>query len=143
MDASNLHFRLMLQQYETQLVVARRLSRYRRAKLIQSGYTPPDPQRQRKAIVLRVARELYGLLLSTGTDNPMVETITEKLSAALEVNVVLTYLAPMPFMDEHLRFMRQGEGENAPLVPLSQADQMKAMHLLWKFTLETVDESML
>ncbi len=142
MDASNLHFRLMLQQYETQLVVARRLSRYRRAKLMQAGYTPPDPQRQRRAVVLRVARELYGLLLSTGTDNPMVESITEKLSATLGMKIVLTYLAPMPFMDEHLRFMRHGESEDAPLVPLSPPEQMAAMHLLWKATLETVDESM-
>ncbi len=142
MDASNLYYRLMLQHYETQLLVARRLSRYRRARIMQAGYTPPDPERQRKAVVNRVARELYGMILSTGSDNPIVETITEKLSLALGGRVIMTYLAPMPFREEHLRIMRQNEDESRPPVPLSQAEHIKALHLLWKVTLEAVDDNM-
>ncbi len=144
MQSKSLHTRIMLQQYELQLLTARRLARHRRNQRLDEGedIKPTlDPSVSRKLVVQRVARELYDTLLSTGSENPMVETIVKKLSAALGTKVLFQYPTPSPLQDEHLRLLRAPEeGESLPM-PLSEEENMEALHLLWKIVLTTVEES--
>ncbi len=144
MIANNLHTRLMLQQYKLQLLTARRLARHRRSQLLASGEeTPPpkDPKVQRARVVHQVARELYESLLSTGSDNPMVEDIVKQLGKALGSKVILQYPTPSPLHEEHLRLMREAKDEQRPLIPLDECENREALHILWEIVLRTVDKS--
>ncbi len=144
MLANSLHTRIMLQQYELQLLTARRLARHRHKQYMDAGQDSSmrlDPKEARKLVVQKVARELYETLLSTGTENPMVDTIVKKLSFALGTKVLLQYPTPSPMQEEHLRLLRAPEnGQDAP-VPLTEEENVKALHLLWAVVLKTVEES--
>ncbi len=142
MGTNNIQFRIMQKQYELQLLTARRLARYRRAQLQAMGEDSPDPSEQRKAAVLRVAQELYERLVFTGTDNPMVDDITEQLGTALGSEVLLTYPAPAPLRDEHLQLLLMPDNKEETPKPLSAEEETRALHLLWEITLKTVDKSM-
>ncbi len=142
MGNNNIQFRIMQKQYELQMLTARRLARYHRKRLQETGEDYPDPDEQREIAVKRVAQELYERLIFTGSDNPMVDDITEKLGTALGSDVVMTYPAPAPLREEHLRLLRMPDSKQQTPTPLSDAEQSKALHLLWKITLQTVDESM-
>ncbi len=134
-----LYTRMMVQQYQLQLTTARRLARFRRAR---DPEPPPDPSIQREQTVQRTAHELYETLLFTGTDNPMVDRITQKLSDMLGGTIRLSY--PLkPLGSEQLSFVRDSEDPANPPMRLSAAEQNIAMALLWDITLETVDESTL
>ncbi len=139
---TNLQNKLMQKHYELQLLTARRLARHRHKRMLELGLESPDPVEQRKLAVKRVAQELYERLIFTGSDNPMVDDITEKLGVAMGSDILLTYPAPAPLREEHLRLLRQPEDKQEPPTPLSEAEQAKALHLLWKITLQTVNDSM-
>ncbi len=144
MVASNLHTRLMLQQYKLQLLTARRLARHRRKQLLDVGEEaapPTDPKIQRARVVHQVARELYESLLSTGSENPMVEDIVQQLGKALGSKVILQYPTPSPLHDEHLRLMRESNGEKKSFIPLDDDENREALHMLWEIVLKTVDKS--
>ncbi len=144
MQAKTLHTRIMLQQYELQLLTARRLARHRHKQYASSGVDAPkrqDPKEARKVVVQRVARELYETLLSTGTENPMVDTIVKRLSYALGAKVLLHYPTPSPLQEEHLRLLLVPEDDSDAPVPLSAEENVKALHLLWAIVLKTVEES--
>ncbi len=144
MQTKNLHTRIMLQQYEVQLLTARRLARHRRKQRMEEGENAKptvDPSITRKLVVQRVARELYDTLLSTGSENPMVETIVKKLSAALGTKVLFQYPTPAPLQEEHLRLLRAPDaGESLPM-PFTEEENMEALHLLWEIVLTTVEEN--
>lgn len=130
--------RHMLQQYELQLLAARRLARFRRARRLAEGEGEPpvDPGVKRKAMVERVARELYDMMLFTGSDNPMVEKIRADLKHSVGGEVRFTY----PPGSGGLRMVREApEGAKA----LTQDEQAAALNSLWGLTLRAVDESML
>lgn len=137
MSGTTLHLRTMLQQYEKQLLAARRLARYRRAARLASGEDEPaiDPEVKRKAMVERVARELYERVIFTGSDNPVVEVIRSSLGKAVGGAVRFTY----PPGAERMRLVREGpSGNSAVSVP----DQEQAMKKLWEITVAEVDKSM-
>ncbi len=142
MGTNTIQFRMMHKHYELQLLTARRLARYRHKQMQETGEDRPDPEEQRKLAVMKVAKELYERLIFTGTDNPMVDDITEQLGTALGSEVLLTYPAPAPLRDEHLRLLRMPDNKQEPPTPLSDEDQTKALHLLWEITLKAVDKSM-
>lgn len=137
MSGTTLHLRTMLQQYEKQLLAARRLARYRRAARLASGEDDPpiDPEVKRKAMVERVARELYERVLFTGSDNPVVEDIRTSLGKAVGGPVRFTY----PPGTERMRLVREGPGGNSS-VPI--AEQEQALKALWDITVAEVDKSM-
>ncbi len=144
MQANTLHTRIMLQQYELQLLTARRLARHRHKQYVSNAEEAAprvDPKEARKLVVQRVARELYETLLSTGTENPMVDTIVKRLSFALGTKVLLQYPTPSPLQEEHLRLLRIPEEDPDAPVPLSEEENVKALHLLWAAVLKTVEES--
>lgn len=138
MSGTTLYLRTMLQQYEKQLLAARRLARYRRAARLASGEDEPtiDPEVKRKATVERVARELYERLIFTGSDNPVVEDIRANLGRVVGGNVRFTY----PPGAERMRLVREGPEGNTPV---SAPEQEEAMRSLWDITVQEVDKSML
>lgn len=138
MSGITLNLRLMVQQYETQLLAARRLARYRRARRLAEGEEEPriDPQVRRRAMVERVARELYEMILFTGSDNPVVDKIRERMTPIMGAKVRFTY----PAGSDKLSVVREdGEG----LRPLTPEEQERAQQALWHLTVRAVDESML
>lgn len=137
MSGTTLHLRMMLQQYEKQLLAARRLARYRRAARLAAGENEPtiDPEVKRKAMVERVARELYERVIFTGSDNPVVEDIRTSLGKAVGGAVRFTY----PPGAERMRLVREGPAGNNT-VPLLEQEQ--AMKKLWDITVAEVDKSM-
>lgn len=137
MSGTTLNLRAMLQQYEKQLLAARRLARYRRAARLASGETDPpiDPEVKRKAMVERVARELYERLIFTGSDNPVVEEIRTNLGKVVGGTVRFTY----PLGTDRMRLVREGPEGNTPV---SGPEQDKAMRSLWEITVAEVDKSM-
>lgn len=137
MSGTTLYLRTMVQQYEKQLLAARRLARYRRAARLASGEGEPaiDPEVKRKAMVERVARELYERVIFTGSDNPVVEDIRSILGKAVGATVRFTY----PPGAERMRLVREGpEGSHA----VSTQEQEQAMKKLWDITVAQVDKSM-
>ncbi len=142
MGTNNIQFKMMQKHYELQLLTARRLARHRRKRILESGEDFPDPNEQRKIAVKKVAQELYERLIFTGSDNPMVDDITEKLGQAMGSDILLTYPAPAPLREEHLRLLRLPDNKQEAPTPLSEDEQTKALHLLWKITLQTVNDNM-
>ncbi len=142
MGKNIIQYKMMQKHYELQLLTARRLARHRRKRLLELGEDMPDPNEQRKIAVKKVAQELYERLIFTGTDNPMVDDITEKLGQAMGSDILLTYPAPAPLREEHLRLLRLPDNKQEAPTPLSDEEQTKALHLLWKITLQTVNDSM-
>lgn len=142
MSGTTLYLRTMLQQYEKQLLAARRLARYRRAARLANGENEPtiDPEVKRKATVERVARELYERLLFTGSDNPVVEDIRNTLGRAVGHTVRFTY----PPGADRMRLVREGpQGSRAASLPLPEVEQEKAMKKLWDITVAEVDKTMI
>ena len=137
MSGITLHLRLMLREYETQLLAARRLARYRRARRLAEGEEEPriDPEVRRRAMVERVARELYEMIIFTGSDNPVVEKIRERLTPIMGGKVRFTY----PPGSDKLALVR--EDQQGPTA-MSAEEEQRAMQALWHLTLRAVDESM-
>lgn len=110
-DTTTARLRIMLQGYEQQLLAARRLARFRVRRRLAAGEDPrePDPLPKRHATVEQVARELYDMLLYTGSDNPVVEDIRQELSQELGREVHFTYPP-----DGSLCILGQGPTAQAP-----------------------------
>ncbi len=141
----NLQTRLMLQHYELQLMTARRLARHRRQQLLEAEEedTPPTPtpQEHRKRVVQQVARELYESMLSTGSENPMVEDIVQQLGRALGTQILLQYPTPGPLSEEHLRLLHVPEEGNGKPIPFGDKENRDALYKLWEIVLKTVEKS--
>lgn len=137
MSGITLNLRLMVQQYETQLLAARRLARYRRARRLAEGEDELriDPEVRRRAMVERVARELYEMIIFTGSENPVVDKIRDRLTPIMGAKVRFAY----PPGGDKLSFVREdAEGPR----PLNGEEEERAMQALWHVTLRAVDESM-
>ena len=136
-ETSTTQMRIMLQSYEQQLLAARRLARFRVRRLLAEGREPqdPDPSIKRRAYVEKVAQELYDSLIFTGSDNPVVEEIRLELGQAVGQDVQFTYPP-----GGRLRIV--GEGPDGPRA-LSEEEQRRTRHALWRITRQKVDQSML
>lgn len=136
-DTTSAQLRMMLQSYEQQLLTARRLARYRVRRRLSEGRDPndPDPSLKRRAYVEKVAQELYDTLIFTGSENPVVEDIRQELGKAVGREVRFTYPP-----GGRLRIV--GESPQGP-VPLSEEEQRRTRHALWRITRQKVDQSML
>jgi alkanesulfonate monooxygenase SsuD/methylene tetrahydromethanopterin reductase-like flavin-dependent oxidoreductase (luciferase family) len=125
----------MLFSYGRQLVTARRLARYRRAlRGAEEPVIPPEVKR--RALVERVAREIMENLLVSGSDNPVVDEIEQRLQEEFGAHLIFTY----PPMQLEIQVFR--EGPNGP-EEIAPAEKMNALDRLWEITLEIVDETML
>lgn len=136
-ETSTTQMRIMLQSYERQLLAARRLARFRVRRRLAEGQAPqdPDPSVKRRVCVEKVAQELYDSLIFTGSDNPVVEEIRQELGQTVGQDVQFTYPP-----GGRLRIV--GEGPDGPRA-LSEEEQLRTRHALWRITRQKVDQSML
>jgi hypothetical protein len=127
----------MLQSYEQQLLSARRLARLRVRRRLAEGLAPedPDPSIKRRLFVEKAARELYEILVFTGSENPVIEDIRAEFGKLLGKSVRFTY-------PPGERLSIAIEGPDGP-EPLSEAEQRRTRHLLWQVTRQLVEQSML
>ncbi|MDL2209863.1 hypothetical protein LJC26_03555, partial [Desulfovibrio sp. OttesenSCG-928-O18] len=116
----------------------RRLARHRQAMRIAGGFQPePDPEEKRRQMVGRVTSEIVENLLLTGSDNPIVIEVKERLNEALGEEVFFRY----PPGELDMLLFRLGEhGEEEIIAP---EEKGKIMGLLWSIAEQTVNETML
>lgn len=136
-ESHTARLRNVLREYEQQLLMARRIARFRAKKRLAEGLPPQDrdPSVQRRQYVESVARELYDHMIFTGSENPMVREIRRQLGLELKKEVRFSYPP-----GGQLCILAEHEGEWLPLEPL---EQKLAREALRRITSQKVDESML
>lgn len=126
----------MLAHYGKQLVSARRLARYE--NLIGRQMPPEDAAAlRRKAMVERITQEIVENLVFSGSENPIVTEVRQKLENRLGETIEFHY--PPGSLDYRI-FKRSPDGAREEITG-SQKDEF--MLALWNVTLETVDATML
>ena len=93
----------------------------------------PDPSVKRRAYVEKVAQELFDSLIFTGSDN--CGRNWPELGKAVGQDVQFTY-------PPGGRLCIVGQGPDGPR-PLSEEEQRRTRHVLWRITRRVVDQSML
>ncbi|MDR2503506.1 MAG: hypothetical protein LBD82_03870 [Deltaproteobacteria bacterium] len=92
MERQSFYTRHMLLQYGRQLISSRKLIRYQRLLGRERGYDPlPVPEEQRKLMVERITREVVDNLIFSGSENPVVLEVRDRLDAALGERLVFQY----------------------------------------------------
>ena len=137
MTTQTFYTRQMLLQYGRQLVAARRLARY--DQLLGRGQHRDDSESaavKRRAMIERISREVMENLIFSGSDNPIVKEVKERLTKAIGEELVFRY----PPADQDFKIFRQVEGEEKEV---AGAEKQRIMGQLWDVTLRTVDETML
>ena len=136
MTTHTFYTRQMLLQYGRQLVTARRLARYE--QLLGRGPRGDTASNaaKRQDMVERVAREIMENLIFSGSDNPTVQYVKERLTRELGEELIFRY----PPADQEFKIFRIKDGEEREL---SEAEKQRAMARLWQVTLHAVDETML
>ncbi|MDL2307742.1 hypothetical protein LJC48_06955 [Desulfovibrio sp. OttesenSCG-928-C06] len=138
MDTRSFYTRHMLLQYGRQLISSRRLSRYNQLMGLASGHEQlPAPDVQRRMMVDRISREVVENLIFTGSDNPVVQEVRQRLDDELDGK----YLFQYPPGEIDFRIMRQEE--DGSTVQVSSDEKHRIMGLLLDLTRETVSETML
>ena len=135
---SSYYMQHMLLQYGRQLTTARRLARHRQAMRLAAGYVPElSPEEKRKALVNRVTNEVVENLLLTGSDNPIVVAVKERLNEALGEEFFFRY----PPGELDMIIYRLGEhGEEEVTSPQEKG---RIMGALWHIAEQTVNDTML
>ena len=138
MTNASIHVRNMLRQYESQLLNARRLARYRMAlRLAQGDAEPLEPRAiRRRRLVEKVARELYEHLIFTGSENPVAESIRKDLCVSAGAHLQFQYTPG----EAALQLVREGSSGPEEVSPHEKA---RLLDTLWHITLAKVDETML
>lgn len=137
MTIHSFYTRQMLLRYSRQLVAARRLARYDRLLGRAAQADPHAASAKRRTMVERVAREIVEDLVLSGSDNPIVHEVRERLIKELGEEVKFSY----PPADLDIRIFRTSEdGEQIELLP---GEKQAVMGRLWDVTLRTVDATML
>ena len=127
----------MLLQYGRQLTTARRLARHNQAMRLLLGEAPStSPEVKRLAMVERVTSEVVENLLMTGSDNPVVYDVRQKLNDALGEEFSFRY--PPGELDMMI-FRETTEGP----VEISSEEKKHVLNTLWAVAKETVSQTML
>ncbi|MDL2314431.1 hypothetical protein LJC36_05575 [Desulfovibrio sp. OttesenSCG-928-C14] len=136
MDTRSYYTRRMLLQYGRQLISSRRLARYQQLLGLGRSEEGISPLEQRSLMVDRITREVIENLIFTGSTNPVVLEVKDRLKD--EFGDDLTFYYPPGSLD--FRIVR-GEGEEQKEV--SADEKRKIMEKLLDITHETVSCSML
>ena len=135
---SSYYMQHMLLQYGRQLTTARRLARHRQAMRLTAGYVPEfSPEEKRRQMVGRITSEIVDNLLLTGSDNPVVTEVKERLNEALGEEIIFRY---PPGELDMLVFRLNAESLEEEVEP---AEKGRIMGLLWQIAEETVCRTML
>jgi hypothetical protein len=127
----------MLLQYGRQLTIARRLARHRQIMGLAGGRGAGDPPEvRRNAMVERISAEIVDNLFLTGSDNPVVHEIRERLNNALGERFSFRY-PPGELTIQVFRERPTGPEEVSP------EEKNVIMERIWTITRETVDATML
>lgn len=128
--------RKVLDKYETQLQMARRMARYKVRQRLAQGLAPDDPDLSHKKEVFKasISQELFDSLLFYPDASPVVEEIREELSQALGVRIEFTY----PPGDT----LRLAVRENGHLRKLKDEEQRIARNVLRRITGEKVGNTL-
>lgn len=135
MNMSSSYMRNMLCQYSRQLVVSRRLARYHHL-LYQGMEQKISPQRRRRLIVERVAREIFENFLFTGSQSPVLDETRKELARAVGEDIIFHY--PPGKLD--LSISRTGPNGT---VELTGSDKAKILSQVWKIILSRVEATIL
>ena len=134
---SSYYMQHMLLQYGRQLTTARRLARHRQAMRLAGGLAPEQsPEEKRRLMVRRVTSEIVENLLLTGSDNPIVTEVTDRLNEALGEEILFRF----PPGELDMLLFRRGENGDEEL---GVEEKGKVMGLLWHIAEEVVNETML
>ncbi|TVM18821.1 hypothetical protein DPQ33_04970 [Oceanidesulfovibrio indonesiensis] len=136
MTMRSFYMRNMLRGYDKQLVTARRLARYRRALGAGSDEEPIPREVKRRHLVERIAREIVENLIMSGTDNPVVNDIKERLSNEFETKLTFAF----PPSEQDLQIFKQTKGGPVEVTP---EEKIRILNRLWQVTLDKVDDTML
>ncbi len=129
--------RHMLLQYGKQLVSSRRLARYHQLLGLGGGQgesVPPDVKR--RLMVERISREIVDNLIFSGSENPIVLEVRQRLNESLGEELIFQY----PPGELDFKILRSGPDGPRALPP---DEKHRIMGKLWDVTLQTVNESML
>ena len=134
MTTHTFYTRQMLLQYGRQLVAARRLARY--DQLLGRGQhrDAESTSAKRHAMIERIAREIMENLIFSGSDNPTVQEVKDRLARELGEELIFRY----PPADQDFKIFRIVNDEE---VELSETEKQRIMGRLWDVTLRTVDET--
>ena len=117
-------------------MAARRLARYDQI-LGRGQYRDKESERAKRQIMIeRIAREVMENLIFSGSDNPIVKEVKERLTRELGEELVFRY----PPADQDFKIFRFVEGMEKEL---SEQEKQRVMGQLWDVTLRAVDETML
>ena len=137
MDSQSFYTRQMLLQYGKQLIAARRLSRYEKMIGRQQQTDREAVLARRRLTVERVAREIIDNLIFSGSDNPIVLEVKERLAEERGERYIFRY---PPAEEDFLIFRETPEGREEEL---SFTEKRELMDVLWDVALRTVDATML
>lgn len=137
MDTQSFYTRHMLLQYGRQLISSRKLARYHQilGKSAKSLDVPP-PDVQRQLMVERIAREVVDNLIFSGSDNPVVHEVKERLDQEMGASFVFQY----PPGEIDFKIFRD---ENGKQVEVTADEKHIVMGRLLDITRQTVAETML
>lgn len=137
MNTHSFYTRQMLLRYSRQLVAARRLARYDRLLGRNLSEGPEAVQAKRREMVERVAREIMENLIFSGSDNPVVLEVKNRLADEVGEELIFRY----PPAEQDFQIFRVGsDGEETEL---GNGERQAVMGRLWDVTLRTVDATML
>lgn len=136
MDSQSFYTRQMLMQYGKQLVASRRLARYERLVGRKKVTDQDELSNRRKELVQRVAREIMDNLIFSGSENPIVVKVRERLAGQMGEEFIFRY---PPDEEGFLIFRVTTEGEEE----LADSEKNAIVEKLWHVALQTVDETML
>lgn len=137
MDSQSFYTRQMLLQYGKQLIAARRLSRYEQMIGRKQQTDREAVLARRRLTVERVAREIIDNLIFSGSDNPIVTEVKERLAEERGERYVFRY---PPAEEDFLVFREMPDGGEEEL---SLTEKRELMDELWDVALRTVDATML
>lgn len=137
MTTQTFYTRQMLLQYGRQLIAARRLARYEEALGRQRHADTEAALARRQHMIERIAQEVMDNLLFSGSDNPVVRDVKDRLSAELGATFVFRY----PPADRDFKIFRLDDEGKEHELPARDKDAV--LGRLWDITLRTVDATML
>lgn len=137
MTTQTFYTRQMLLQYGKQLIAARRLARHE--ENLSRGRRPDSEAAlaKRRNMAERIAREIMENLIFSGSDNPVVREVKDRLCGELGASLVFRY----PPADKDFKIFRLDDQGRERELPGKEKDTV--LDRLWEITLQTVDDTML
>ena len=128
----------IIRVYDRQLTNGRRIARLKKyiQQAGQGDSVSISREAKRRQLVERVAREIIDNLITSGSNNPIVQEIKSELEKEFDQKFIFQY----PPSGEEMQILKQG---TQGLVELKPEEKNTVLHKLWEITLHKVNETML